>query len=362
MRIFSIVGFALIATVGLGNDVPQSIRVATFNVSLFGQHAGDVADRLADGADEQAEKIVSIIQAVRPDVLLVNELDYDREGRSVAGLIAMLRGGEQPIDYPFWVSPPSNTGVASGADLDGDGVSDGPGDAFGFGTFPGQYAFAILSRFPIDAMSVRYFGDLKWSELPQPKIPTNPDGTPYYEKSVWSTLRLSSKNHVDVPVKIGDRTLHVLASHPTPPVFDGPEDRNGCRNHDEIRFWNHYMDGDLISAKGPIQLSREASFVIAGDLNSDPTRGDSIQSGIVELINHRRVADVTPLHDGEDTTALFGERKVRVDYVLPSTDLTIVQSGVFWPTRGDAADLVSASDHRLVWIEVQTNSIHLDDH
>ena len=35
-------------------------------------------------------------------------------------------------------------------------------------------------------------------------------------------------------------TVHFLVSHPTPPVFDGPEDRNGPRNYDEIRFWADY--------------------------------------------------------------------------------------------------------------------------
>jgi hypothetical protein len=42
-------------------------------------------------------------------------------------------------------------------------------------------------------------------------------------------------------VKVGGKTIHVLASHPTPPTFDGAEDRNGKRNHDEIRFWRDYI-------------------------------------------------------------------------------------------------------------------------
>ena len=37
------------------------------------------------------------------------------------------------------------------------------------------------------------------------------------------------------------KTVHFLVSHPTPPVFDGPEDRNGTRNFDEIRFWADYV-------------------------------------------------------------------------------------------------------------------------
>ena len=35
--------------------------------------------------------------------------------------------------------------------------------------------------------------------------------------------------------------MHVLVSHPTPPTFDGPEDRNGLRNADEIAFWKQYV-------------------------------------------------------------------------------------------------------------------------
>jgi hypothetical protein len=49
---------------------------------------------------------------------------------------------------------------------------------------------------------------------------------------------------------------------------------------------------------------------------------------------------------------------MRVDYVLPSRDLEIAASGVFWPKADDAgAALLSvgaalASRHRLVWVDV----------
>ncbi len=55
-------------------------------------------------------------------------------------------------------------------------------------------------------------------------------------------MRLSSKSHWDIPININGKEIHILASHPTPPVFDGPENRNGNRNHDEIRFWRDYID------------------------------------------------------------------------------------------------------------------------
>lgn len=363
---------------GVSADPPRSIRVATFNVSLYGRHAGDVADRLASGDDAQAKKIASVIQSVRPDILLVNELDFDDQQRSVAGLREMLGRGDEPIEFAYHYAPPSNTGIDSEMDLDGDGVLGGPADAFGFGIYPGQYALAVLSRFPIKDASVRRFDKFLWADLPDAVPPMLPDGSAFYDQATWSKLRLSSKSHIDVPIQIEDRVLHLLASHPTPPVFDGPEDRNGLRNKDEILFWQHYIDGTLSLEETPIgntpiadnvgdagndqskptlALEKNGSFVIAGDLNSDPDRGDSIRSGISRLLDHRRINDVRPRHAGGDTTALFGERQIRVDYVLPSIDLRIQQSGVYWPTTGPQAEAVTASDHRLVWIDIAVDSI-----
>ena len=50
---------------------------------------------------------------------------------------------------------------------------------------------------------------------------------------------------------------------------------------------------------------------------------------------------------------------LRVDYVLPSTSLRILDAGVFWPTSGDPLfRLVGTfpfptSDHLLVWVDVR---------
>ena len=64
--------------------------------------------------------------------------------------------------------------------------------------------------------------------------------------------------------------VHVLAAHPTPPVFDGDEDRNGRRNFDEIRFSADYVTpntGDYIydDAGGTGGLKPGSRFVIMGD-------------------------------------------------------------------------------------------------
>lgn len=102
-------------------------------------------------------------------------------------------------------------------------------------------------------------------------------------------VRLSSKSHWDVPVAVGGRAIRVLASHPTPPTFDGVEDRNGRRNHDEIRFWADYItpgQGRYIyddeGERGG--LSPSQSFVIVGDQNADPLDGDSVDAAIDQLL------------------------------------------------------------------------------
>jgi hypothetical protein len=204
------------------------------------------------------------------------------------------------------------------------------------------------------------------------------DGSFFHSDPIWEQLRLSSKSHWDVPVKIGDSTLHVLASHPTPPVFDGPEDRNGCRNHDEIRLWLDYIsdkgEGDYMiddqGKKGGLAI--DAPFVILGD-------GDGKHSAIEKLLSSSRLAQgPAPTSDGgveaseksgqantrhrgdpSQDTGDFNDKNpgnLRIDYVLPSSHFRIVDSGIYWPTAKESErgnQLARASDHRLVWVDVE---------
>jgi len=360
----------------------NTLRLATFNASLYGKSAGEVSARLADGSDPQAISLAAIVQTVRPDILLINEIDYEADARTAKLLVekyfAIGRDGREGIDYPWIYSAPSNTGIDSTLDLDANGRLGDPGDAWGFGVYPGQYASAVLSRHPIDVDSIRTFQQFRWADLPGALEPTFPDSNrKFYSDETWQKLRLSSKNHIDVPIRIGDKTLHVLASHPTPPVFDGPEDRNGCRNHDEIMFWVHYIDGNeaLADDKGMRGgLTKDASFVVVGDLNSDPVIGDSRHEAIRKLLLHPRVTDSRPVRlpyaennhklweqpldfakpSAETATSDFGRTgQLRVDYVLPSSDMTITDAKVFWPGERDpASQWIKASDHRLVWVDV----------
>ena len=378
------------------------IRFATFNVSLHGSRAGEILERLADPQWEKARLAAATIQHVRPDVLLLNEIDWDGGGealqRFLDHFLAVGQEGLEPLSYPYRYVAESNTGVASGFDLDRDGRSDHPpgergygNDAFGYGLFPGQYSMAVLSRFPILEKDVRTFRLLRWRDLPGALIPVG-----WYGEAAAQALRLSSKNHIDVPVAVGGRIVHVLASHPTPPSFDGPEDRNGRRNHDEIRFWSLYLDAQddadrLVDDQGRRGgLPPGAAFVVMGDLNSDPLDGSSRGEAIRSLLGHRRVqggpaprsaggAEQARLQGGanfghrgdpaEDTADFDDDDagNLRTDYVLPSIDLPIVASGVFWPAVDDPLfRLVGSypfpvSDHRLVWVDVRLEPVAKED-
>lgn len=360
----------------------EVVRVATFNVALNRPAAGQLLQELRGGGSAPAKQLAAIVQRVQPDVLLLCEVDHDDAGAAAKALadeyLAVSQQGLAPIRYEFsWIAP-SNTGEPSGRDLDRDGRSDGPGDAYGYGAFPGQYGMVLLSRHPILADRVRTFRALPWAAVPGAQ---RPEG--FYDDATWAQLRLSSKSHWDVPIGIGAQVVHALCSHPTPPAFDGPEDRNGCRNHDEIRFWVDYLtpgkDDWIVDDAGTTGgLPDDAHFVVLGDLNCDPKDGQSRRQALADLLAHARVQDPQPrssggagasmkqfganaTHAGDasldtgdfDDEVGKGPGNLRVDYALPSRSLRVVQAGVFWPAEREAgAALVAASDHRLVWIDV----------
>ncbi len=384
----------LIVPTALAQDpkgAPTPVRFAAFNASLNRFNAGDLATELSAPGSAQPDTVAEIIQRTRPDVLLINEFDFDAGGVAAQGFqdnyLSVPHGDAEPIVYPHRFVAPSNTGIDSGQDFNKNGVFGEADDAFGFGFFPGQYGMVVYSKYPIDYDNVRTFQLFLWKDMPGARLPIDPDtGESWYDEGDLAVFRLSSKSHWDVPIQIDGKTVHFLASHPTPPVFDGPEDRNGTRNHDEIRFWADYV---IPSRSGYIYddagnwggLRPGAMFVIAGDQNADPFDGDSIPGAPQQLLEHPLVntkvtpsseggpeqailqggANETHLGDPAFDTADFADTtpgNLRADYVLPRKNLRIVEAGVFWPLSTDPLfGLVGtfpfpSSDHRLVWVDV----------
>lgn len=355
------------------------LRVASFNVAFDRPAPGALARELAGRAAPQVARVAEIIRRVRPDILLLCEFDHDGEGRDYGAVdtfrrrfLAASEGGGAPIDYPHALLIPTNTGERLPCDLDGDGRITAPQDCHGFGQFHGQYGMLLLSRFPIEVTALRSFRYLRWCEMPGAALP------PSLPEPARSLLRLSSKNHIDVPVCIDGRRLHLLAMHPTPPVF---QPHNLARNSDELRLFHDYLDDAayLVDDAGQTGgLDEGEAFVLLGDFNADPCDGDGDHERIRRLLAHPRLHPASregvalprseggrawggrrPGHQG-DPACWTHRQGLRLDYVLPSRELTPLGAGVCWEaartplgplfatTRGGDA----SSDHRLVWVDI----------
>ncbi|TNJ16172.1 succinyl-CoA synthetase subunit alpha [Aeromonas sobria] len=414
------------------------IRFATFNVAFdrtaAGMLTGELAltrteqdallARLAEGSlsgteetkaknVQQIRNVAEIIQRTRPDVFLLNEFDNDGKGENTNDLkafndnyLAHAQHSEvTAISYPVMQNFATNTGLQSGYDLNLDNKTTAD-DAWGFGNYHGQYAFAVMSKYPIDTKQIRTFQKFKWKDMPGEQNPiiddcNNPNakipasrqcGDAWYDDAAWQQFPLSSKNHADVPVRVktdkGEEVIHFLISHPTPPIFGNAARHNVKHNRAEIAFWNDYVNGlDYMSDdkgnKGG--LKKNAKFIIAGDLNADPIAGDGDLSAIQNLHNHQLVnqaitnGSLIPVSEGGPECLTKGYCKqsnkdrphperitsssgLQLDHVIPSANLNAVKSGIFWPASFEAgyhlvydAKLGIAkgvsSDHRLVWVD-----------
>lgn len=366
----------------------STVRIAVFNIRELSTAKLTATDADGAGTDPQVLAAARIIQLVRPDILVVQEIDSLYDGDEVRPeanpqrlIDNYLNRGPEAIDYPYVFAGLSNTGVPSGIDLNNDGRIAGPGDldtrvwggdSLGWGEYPGQYSMALLSRYPIDRRAIRTFRKLLWRDLPGNHLPTD-----FYTTAAQAILPLSSKSHWDVPIEIGDATLHIWVSHPTPGGFDGPEDRNGRRNFDELSFWTLYPTGwrGLADDQGRAGgYGSDDPFVILGDLNAD-RRAESRYEGRAAIAH--LLAGVPGLQDSgpwctspggldgrapgppdfwEQSTAVFRDG-MKIDHLLPSGDLEIVRGGVYWPDEGDDPEghelAETASDHRLVWVGIR---------
>jgi hypothetical protein len=174
--------------------------------------------------------------------------------------------------------------------------------------------------------------------------------------------RLSSSGHWVLPVRLPDGgILSVMTFHASPPVFDGPEDRNGLRNAAEIGFWMLHLDG-------AVGAPPEGEFIIAGSATLDPYDSEGRHRSIRDLLADPRLQDPAPVSTGaaqtpdqghvgpnaQDTVDWDGVGRLRVDYVLPASTVQATDAGVFGPEEGTPGHeaALRASRHRLVWVDI----------
>ena len=347
-----------LALAGISASNADSFRVATFDSELKRRGPGLLLSDILSGED-QVVAAATVIVAAAPDVLLLTGFDHDHQGHALAAFADRLDAAGHAMPHTFTARP--NAGLPSGLDLDGNGRLGEARDAQGYGAFTGQGGMAVLSRHPLG--EARDFTDFLWADLPG-AIPPTKDGGPFPSAKAQAAQRLSSVAHWDVPVITPDGPLHLLAFNATTPVFDGPEDLNGRRNHDEILFWRHLLD-DALPFDPP-----EGLVVVIGNTNLDPDDGEGRREAIRALLDDPRLQDpkpasiggaqaANPEHRGDpalDTADWSDPRpgNLRVDYVLPDSRFAVVGAGVVWPASDDpfAQIVEAASRHRLVWVDL----------
>lgn len=312
----------------------ETLRIATWHADLSRDGPGLLLRDLERGTDPALAGIVSGIVAAAPDILVLTDIDFDHGHAALAALQAQLDAAGHALAHGFTKRP--NSGWATGQDLDGNGRRGEARDAQGYGRFAGQGGVAVLSRWPIAAEGVTDLSALLWRDVPDSRMQEADTGR--------EVQRLSSAVHWVVPVA-APHPVSVMVFHATPPVFDGPEDRNGRRNADEVTLWRHLLDGRL-DAPPPT-----APFVIAGNANADPHRGDGLRDAIAALLADPRLQDPAP-HSPEAGKATVdwpadGPGQMRVSYVLPSAGLIVQSAGVAWETAAEA------QRHKLVWVDLE---------
>ena len=309
-------------------------------------------------ADTQVEAVIAVIFEAAPDVIVLQSIDYDHDLFALRALRDAIAKRGLRFDYLFAMQP--NSGVATGLDMDGDGRLGRPRDAQSYGLFSGQGGMAILSRYQIDVAAVTDYSALLWKDIPDALLPRRKDGV-FPSPEALAVQRVSSVAHWQVPILVGDSRLHLMTFHASPPVFDGVEDRNGRRNHDEIRLWQHVLNGAFGAPPD--------TFVILGDANLDPHDADGLKPAIRSLLHDTRIQDPRPKrpgmvaqtipHKGDpnlDTVdwSQNGPGLLRVSYILPAASIRVAQAKVHWPDAESESGQVAAraSRHRLVWVDL----------
>ncbi|MBN8292628.1 endonuclease/exonuclease/phosphatase family protein [Rhodobacter sp. NTK016B] len=316
----------------------QTLRLAVYHTGLSRSGPGLLLRDIARGA-EDVVTVTTALAELRPDILLLLDIDHDRDLRALNALAETLAQAGWSLPHRF--APPPNTGLATGLDLDGDGRLGEGDDAQGWGRFRGAGGMALLSRYAI--VHGTDHSAFLWRDLPDARIP-RVDGQLFPAPAIYDVQRLSTTGHWALTLDTPGTPLTLWAWHAGPPVFGGPHGRNRARNADETAFWLWR----LATAPPP------GPFVLMGNANLDPEAGAGDHAVIRALLSHSALQDPAPRAPlepgGPALTATAhwpepeGPGALRVDYLLPSAGLRVLDGGLIRRP---------GSIHALVWADLE---------
>lgn len=385
----------------------EDLRVATLDAGLTDRDAETLLADLRTGDDAAAGTVAATAQSADPDVLVLTGVTYDEEEAIARTLnsryLSVGQDGRDGLRLRHVYTEPTNSGLGSGADLDGDGRVGGPGDALGWGAHPGQLGMVVFSTEPIDEDAVRTVSEFRWQDLPAGSMPETLDGS--MQRAV---ARLTSTSLWDIPLEVGDGHLHLIATASTGVRSDRPVD--ALRAVDERRLLADYVSEEPGSAwyltddEGRAGgLAADEPFVVAGapataetlsatladaDDDSGEELGEDSAQVVEEAAAERVLLDAERLQDPEPeavtdqpvderpdalagsdplaTRFLADGEDLRASYVLPDAELSVEGAGIFWPAVDEFGfELVDPLDvdvpqDRLVWTDIARDSIPED--
>ena len=336
----------------------DTVRIATFAAPLSRDGPGLLLRDILKAEDSQIIAIAAVIDHIAPDILLLTDFDFDAGGGCTNRIHRCPR---HTVFLQFCnLVERGPTGRARRGRRRIYGRCAGC-----IGLFLGDGGMAILSRWPIANDDVIDLSATLWRDVPSAELPVK-NGATFPNQALYDALPVSSAGHWIVPISINEAHITLLAFSATAPVFDGPEDFNGLRNRDELRLCEAVLDGKI----GPVPTHP----ILIGNANADPFDGEVLRDGIVGVLARTDLTDPMPrsvgtvgeadashLGDPALDTADWsdeGPGNLRVSYILPSTDLRVIESGVFWPVSDNpfaamlGDDGFAAGPHRLVWVDI----------
>lgn len=353
----------------------DDLRVATLHAGITASNP-DSADpldslvgELAGGNHSKARTVAETAQVNEPDVLVLTGISYDEDGRIAEILkdqyLASGQNGQAGQNYPHVFAAPSNSGIDSGVDLDGDGTVGGPGDAMGYGQYPGEEGMIIFSKEPLDTENARTFQEFLWKDLPGSSLEEGD-----FTQAEESILRLASTSLWDVPVLVDGSPVHIVASATAAPAE--PSTADVARSEDMAELISDYVASEAWylydDEGGEGGIAPGADAVVVGE----PSLSD--EDGLHQLTDHSVLEDPAPeavtetslqsrpgpisQTDALATRWVDGGEDQRASVALPSGGLDVSGSGIFWPGEGefgyetvDPAVTRSLND-RLVWLDI----------
>lgn len=344
----------------------RTYRYLHYNIKEF------TTAKILDGQNKQTVRAASIVKNLAPDLISINEMQYDKKDVPTKGLPGTGQNMKRflaiidPATTADWqyTFGEGNTGKKAIKQTDGN-YAENPNapasralaDQVNFGTFPGQYSTGFATKFPIKNRLIN--NKIRWQDWDKSFPFANhalPDGT-----TLPPTMSLFDKNFNDSEVDIGGKLIHFITYH-TVPAFDfgSASNTNVLRNQAQLEFLEWYLLGSCEPAntnsqvkqckRGIRPLTTADSFIAVGDLNVDYNSTSPGAAVIKRLLTNTRTQDfraenpdpqfqkdpvtgkshITYMSDGVD----LGKLQSNLDYFIVSKDLQVVDAKVAVPETG----------------------------